>query len=57
MLATITLSDGSIQSKPFDPSNEGLAEACNFLVLKKLAFGPIATYEIRTLDGLIYFTV
>ena len=57
MLAVVTLNDGSIQSKPIPSTNEGLAEAVNYLVLKRLAFGTIATYEIQTLDGEVYFTV
>lgn len=58
MLAVITLMDGTVHSADFfASSNVGLAEAVNFLTLKKLAFGSIVSYSIQTLDGEVYLTI
>lgn len=58
MLAIVSLTDGSVDSAEFFPaSNDGLAEAVNHLVLKKLAFGTIASYSVQTLDGQVYLTI
>lgn len=58
MFAVVTLKAcGESTHLPIESTNESLAEAVNYLTLKKLAFGSIATYTIQSLDGRVYFAV
>lgn len=59
MLAIVTLiSNGEVQSvESFANDNVGLASAANHLVLKRLAYGPLARYTIETFDGSEVFSL